>query len=45
MEAAAAAEIYERAKARDVRYTTFIGDEDSTTIDRVKQVVGKFVTI
>lgn len=45
MEAAAAAEIYERAKARDVHYTTFIGDEDSTTIARVKQVVGKFVTI
>ena len=42
MEAGAAAEIYEHAKACCIRYSTFIGDEDSTTIARVRQVAGKF---
>ena len=42
MEAEAAAEIYEHAKASCIRYSTFIGDEDSTTIARVRQVAGKF---
>ena len=42
MEAGAAAEIYEHAKACCIRYSTFIGDEDSTTIARVRQVPGKF---
>lgn len=42
MEAEAAAEIYEHAKACCIRYSTFIGDEDSTTIARVRQVAGKF---
>ncbi|KAK3727623.1 hypothetical protein QZH41_017654, partial [Actinostola sp. cb2023] len=32
MEAAAAVQIYERAKTSGIRYSTFIGDEDSTTI-------------
>lgn len=41
MEPAAAAEIYKRAKANGIRYTTFIGDEDSTTIARVRQEVGE----
>lgn len=41
MEPAAAA-IYERAKASDVRFTTFIGDEYSTTFARVRQVAGEF---
>ena len=40
MEAAAAAEIYERAKGRGVQFSTFIGDEDSTTISRVRQLAG-----
>ena len=42
MEAGAASEIYERAKACGIRYFTCIGDEDSTTIARVRQVAGKF---
>ena len=42
MEAGAVAEIYERAKACGIRYFTFIGDEDSTTIAQVRQVAGKF---
>ena len=42
VEAGAAAKIYERAKACGNRYSTFIGDEDSTTIARVRQVAGKF---
>ena len=42
MEAGAASEIYERAKACGIRYSTCIGDEDSTTIARVRQVAGKF---
>ena len=44
MEAGAAAEIYEHAKACCIRYSTFIGDEDSTTIARVRQVASKFAT-
>lgn len=40
MEAAAAVDIYERAKTSGVHYSTFIGDEDSTTISRVRQVAG-----
>ena len=42
VEAGAVAEIYERAKACGIRYSTFIGDEHSTTIARVRQVAGKF---
>ena len=42
VEAGAAAVIYERAKDSGIHYTTFIGDEDSTTIARVRQVAGKF---
>ena len=42
MEAGAASEIYERAKACGIRYFTCIGEEDSTTIARVRQVAGKF---
>ena len=38
MEAAAAVDIYERAKKDGVHYNTFIGDEDSTTISHVRQV-------
>ena len=37
MEAAAAAEIYEGAKEDGIRYSTFIGDEDSNTVARVEQ--------
>ena len=42
MEAGAAAEIYEHAKACCIRYSTFIGDADGTTIARVRQIAGKF---
>jgi len=41
MEVAAAVETYERAKKDRICYSTFIGDEDSTTIARVKQVAGE----
>lgn len=45
MEAAAAVDIYERAKKNEVQYSTFIGDEDSTTISHVKQVAGTSTNI
>ena len=38
MEAGAAAEIYKRAKACGIRYSTCIGDEDSTTIAWAREV-------
>lgn len=41
MEAAAAVEIYEGAKEDGIRYSIFIGDEDSTTITRVEQAAGE----
>ena len=40
VEAAAAVDIYERAKKDGVHYNTFIGDEDSTTISHVRQNAG-----
>lgn len=45
MEAAAAVEIYTRAKDKGVCYSTFVGDEDSTAIAHVKQVAGDCVAL
>ena len=40
MEAVAAVDIYERSKKDGVHYSTFIDDEDSTTISHMRQVAG-----
>lgn len=40
MEPEAAIAIYQRAKQNGVRYDVLIGDEDSTTISRIRQITG-----
>jgi len=42
MEAAATVKIYKKAEKMGVQYTTFIGDEDSTTIAHVKDTAGNY---
>lgn len=43
MESAAAVKIYMKGKEMGVQYSTFIGDEDSTTIAHVKDIAGKYI--